>query len=305
MSADGAREHENVAVSSEQRHAPAAVASGPTSSTTPTANSRVENRNARKLRRMASGTYRQAAKPMTQAPSAVEQTEAEESEEDQVQSVLAKIGDIEEPARLFEDVVAEDTAHTSTKAERSAKERREAEWKLARQDPARDRRPQLSQKRDPWQSQKAALESKFGETGWQPRKRLSPDTLEGIRALHASDQAAYSTETLSEHFKVAPEAIRRILKSKWRPSEGEAEDRAARWERRGVKKWQEMAEIGMRPPVKWRAMGVGGAEGLHKERIPKRKKVRREDGSLSWDDVVGDLQARQEGFDESLADRLL
>ena len=110
--------------------------------------------------------------------------------------------------------------------------------------------------REPWQIQKAALSHKFGEQGWQPNKRLSPDTLEGIRALHVSDPGNYNTETLAQHFHITPEAIRRILKSKWRPNEEEAEARRLRWEKRGVKKWREMAELGIRPPAKWRALGV-------------------------------------------------
>ena len=110
--------------------------------------------------------------------------------------------------------------------------------------------------REIWQIQKAALSHKFGDQGWQPNKRLSPDTLEGIRALHVSDPGNYNTETLAQHFHITPEAIRRILKSKWRPNEEEAEERRLRWEKRGVKKWREMAELGIRPPAKWRALGV-------------------------------------------------
>lgn len=145
--------------------------------------------------------------------------------------------------------------------------------------------------KEPWQVQKTALEHKFGAAGWNPRKRLSPDTLEGIRAIHASDPVTYTTETLSEHFKITPEAIRRILKSKWKASEDEQADRRARWERRGVKKWEALAGLGVRPPVKWRAMGVGSEKGVKPERVPKRTLKRGGDGSgeLSWDEVVADL----------------
>ncbi|CAK4030560.1 Hypothetical predicted protein [Lecanosticta acicola] len=112
-------------------------------------------------------------------------------------------------------------------------------------------------KKEPWQVQKAALTRKFGEQGWSPRKRVSPDTLEGIRALHASDPSTYSTETLSNHFQISADAIRRILKSKWKPKPEEIEERAKRWEKRGVKKWAEMSEkMGTKPPKKWRELGV-------------------------------------------------
>ena len=123
--------------------------------------------------------------------------------------------------------------------------------------------PQPKPPKLPWQIQKAALTAKFPSQPWQPRKRLSPDTLNGLRALHASDPTAYSTATLAEHFKVTPEAIRRILKSKWRPSAEEVEERKGRWERRGERKWGEMARLGMRPPGRWRAKGIldGGSVG--------------------------------------------
>ena len=45
-------------------------------------------------------------------------------------------------------------------------------------------------------------------------------------------------------FKVSPEAIRRILKSKWEPNEEEQERRAERWERRGEKIWARWRETG-------------------------------------------------------------
>lgn len=146
---------------------------------------------------------------------------------------------------------------------------------------------QKAKEREVWQIQKASLERKFGEKGWQPSKRLSPDTIEGIRALHTSDPQNYKTETLAKHFQITPEAIRRILKSKWRPNEDEAEDRRQRWERRGVKKWTEMAELGMRPPAKWRALGVTSKEQQERREKGGRNRKR---ADVLWDgrdDVAG------------------
>ena len=113
-----------------------------------------------------------------------------------------------------------------------------------------------SQKED-WKIQKAALEEKFGGASWQPRKRLSPDALEGIRALHAEHPQQYTTQVLANEFKISPEAIRRILKSKWRPSDDEQKDRQDRWLKRGEKIWTQMVELGVKPPKKWREMGIG------------------------------------------------
>jgi hypothetical protein len=115
-------------------------------------------------------------------------------------------------------------------------------------------------KPETWQIQKRALDEKFGKDKWSPRKRLSPDTLEGIRTMYASDPERFNTPVLAEYFKVSPEAIRRILKSKWQPKPEETEDRRRRWEARGERIWTTLAEIGTRPPKKWREMGVGKAE---------------------------------------------
>ena len=111
--------------------------------------------------------------------------------------------------------------------------------------------------REPWQTQKKALAEKFGPTSWLPRKRLSPDTLEGIRALHTQYPDRFTTPILADQFKVSPEAIRRILKSKWRPNDEEEERRRRRWEKRGENIWSQMAEMGIKPPKKWRILGVG------------------------------------------------
>lgn len=104
-------------------------------------------------------------------------------------------------------------------------------------------------KQEPWAIQKQALREKFKE-GWASPKRLSPDAIEGVRELHRQDPQKFSTPVLAEHFKVSSEAIRRILKSKWRPSEKEIESRKGRWEKRKVRIWNQMAELGLRPQRK-------------------------------------------------------
>lgn len=151
-------------------------------------------------------------------------------------------------------------------------------------------KPAPQKRKEAWQTQKESLTTKFGDQTWNPRKRLSPDTLDGIRHLHASDPVTYSTEQLSTHFAISPENIRRILKSKWRPSEAEKEARSLRWERRGERKWSEMAEQGMRPPGRWRRAGVGSVKGEGKEVRPAWKKGPREEGAeyVKWQGPVGE-----------------
>lgn len=106
-----------------------------------------------------------------------------------------------------------------------------------------------------WRIQKEALKEKFPE-GWRPRKRLSPDALEGIRALHVQFPAQYTTEVLAKNFEVSPEAIRRILRSKWTPSPEEEIDRQERWFNRGKTIWSQMAALGKKPPRRWRREGI-------------------------------------------------
>ena len=115
--------------------------------------------------------------------------------------------------------------------------------------------------REHWQIQKAALKEKFKE-GWNPRKKLSPDALAGIRAVHAQFPEQYTTSVLAEKFEVSPEAIRRILKSRWTPKEEEALDRQRRWFLRGQKVWSRYAELGLKPPARWRKLGIGKKDGL-------------------------------------------
>lgn len=113
-----------------------------------------------------------------------------------------------------------------------------------------------------WKIQKAALKEKFPE-GWNPRKRLSPDALAGIRALNAQFPEVYTTEALAKKFEVSPENIRRILRSKWQPSVEEEQSRQERWFRRGKSVWERQAALGMKPPRKWRDEGIARDPTYH------------------------------------------
>ncbi|KAI1322981.1 hypothetical protein F5Y16DRAFT_385066 [Xylariaceae sp. FL0255] len=130
--------------------------------------------------------------------------------------------------------------------------------KIAKDDkPAKPSRPEPhpNVRKEDWQIQKKALKEKFPD-GWQPRKRLSPDALDGIRTLHKQYPEQYTTEVLAKHFEISAEAVRRILRSKWVPSAEEETDRSERWFRRGKSIWSNMAELGKKPPRKWREEGI-------------------------------------------------
>ncbi|KAH9908137.1 hypothetical protein F4778DRAFT_464780 [Xylariomycetidae sp. FL2044] len=133
--------------------------------------------------------------------------------------------------------------------------------------PRRDELHHTPPKED-WQIQKHALKEKFPE-GWMPRKRLSPDALDGIRALHQQYPEAYTTQVLAQKFEVTPEAIRRILKSKWTPTADEEIKRQERWFKRGKQIWGHMAELGKKPPRKWRREGIVRAPHWNQKRGPR------------------------------------
>lgn len=110
--------------------------------------------------------------------------------------------------------------------------------------------------REPWQLHKEAMKKKFPE-GWKPLKKLSPEAQAGIRALHAQYPDLYTTAALSASFEVSPEAIRRILKADWSPAPEEESDREKRWFNRGKAVWNRYAQLGVKPPKKWREEGIG------------------------------------------------
>lgn len=161
--------------------------------------------------------------------------------------------------------------------------------------PAKPAEDATEYEKSQWMIQKKALKEKFGDQAWNPKKRLSPDTLEGIRAMHASDPYRFTTPILAEHFEVSPEAIRRILKSKWLPAAEEAEARRERWERRGEKVWSSLAEIGVKPPKPWRVRGVG--KGEEPGDVPVWKdRSRRGTGRVEREKAVGEAMKVRDGL---------
>ncbi|KAG8855310.1 Required for respiratory growth protein 9 mitochondrial [Tulasnella sp. 330] len=69
-----------------------------------------------------------------------------------------------------------------------------------------------------WRAHREAMKRKFPE-GWDPPKRLSRDNMDRLRAMHKSDPGTFTTPVLAQEFKISVEAVRRILKSRWEPSE--------------------------------------------------------------------------------------
>lgn len=64
------------------------------------------------------------------------------------------------------------------------------------------------------------MKERFPE-GWNPPRKLSREAMDGLRVLHKHDPATFSTPVLAERFHISPEAVRRILRSKWMPNREE------------------------------------------------------------------------------------
>ena len=170
-------------------------------------------------------------------------------------------------------------------------------------DPIKGKEEWIPPPREHWQLDKAALKAKFPE-GWKPLKRLSPDALAGIRALHAQDPAQYTTEVLANSFKISPEAIRRVLKSKWSPDAEEETDRQRRWFNRGKSIYARHAELGQKPPKKWRDLGIG--KGKPEWMVRKRREREKQPlPALITTSRVRDAKHGPRGGEESLEDRIL
>ncbi|KAI0052138.1 hypothetical protein FA95DRAFT_1511014 [Auriscalpium vulgare] len=86
-----------------------------------------------------------------------------------------------------------------------------------------------------WSTHRAAVKSNFPE-GWAPPRKLSRDAMDGLRSLHAYDPETFTTPVLASKFRVSPEAVRRILRSRWQPTNDERARMVAR-EREQRSEW--------------------------------------------------------------------
>ncbi|KAF5379197.1 hypothetical protein D9615_005904 [Tricholomella constricta] len=96
------------------------------------------------------------------------------------------------------------------------------------------RRPPAKPTPPEFKAHRAVMKKEF-PSGWAPPRKLSREAMEGMRQMHRLDPEKFTTPVLAEKFKVSPEAVRRILKSKWEPprekrlklAEREREERSA------------------------------------------------------------------------------
>jgi len=96
--------------------------------------------------------------------------------------------------------------------------------------PRRRKRAPVEDTPEEWRRHRLAIKEAFPQ-GWSPSRKLSREAMDGMRAMHMYDKNTFPTPVLAEKFKISPEAVRRILRSKWEPSR-EQRARFAERERR-------------------------------------------------------------------------
>ncbi|EEQ38411.1 putative protein required for respiratory growth [Clavispora lusitaniae] len=90
-----------------------------------------------------------------------------------------------------------------------------------------------------WVKRDEALRRRYGK--WNPTRKLSRQQINDIRNLKLQ-YPAMKTKQLADFFSINPESIRRILKSKWEPTEEELEDINRRAEKRKLASQEKKAE---------------------------------------------------------------
>lgn len=186
---------------------------------------------------------------------------AEMNQEDQVERKTKKKKE-KKSEKTGKPKKQEEESVASEEPQSENTEKEEKPWIVEKKKKEEEQKKQEERERlknkQPWQIQKQILKEKFPE-GWKPKKKMSPDAMAGIRALHRQFPDTYTTEVLAQKFEMSPEAIRRILKSKWEEKDETPDidiQRQERWFKRGKSIWARYAAMGKKPPRKWRAEGV-------------------------------------------------
>ncbi|KAM0747395.1 hypothetical protein T439DRAFT_383513 [Meredithblackwellia eburnea MCA 4105] len=78
-----------------------------------------------------------------------------------------------------------------------------------------------------WALHRRSIKKQFPD-GWDPPRKLSREAMNFVRALHQHSPQQFTVPALAERFRISPEAVTRILKSKFVMSEEENERREKR-----------------------------------------------------------------------------
>ncbi|KAG8744870.1 Required for respiratory growth protein 9 mitochondrial [Ceratobasidium sp. 414] len=103
--------------------------------------------------------------------------------------------------------------HRTTLSAQEKPNARSAEPRIYPPRPARRPGPTPQQ----YLAHKARMKSLYPE-GWSPPRTISREAMDTLRDMHARDPIQFRTPVLASKFRISPEAVSRILKSKWRPS---------------------------------------------------------------------------------------
>ncbi|KAJ2925422.1 hypothetical protein H1R20_g11692, partial [Candolleomyces eurysporus] len=88
--------------------------------------------------------------------------------------------------------------------------------------PVHSRKPPPNATPEEWRKHREAIKKRFPD-GWSPPRKISRDAMDGLRQLYNLNPETFTTQVLAEKFRISPEAVRRILKSKWEPSQKKKE----------------------------------------------------------------------------------
>ncbi|GAA5840830.1 hypothetical protein JCM11251_001708 [Rhodosporidiobolus azoricus] len=97
-----------------------------------------------------------------------------------------------------------------------------------------------------WKKHKVALQTKF-PAGWAPPKRISREAMDLLRTLARSEPGRYTTPVLAAKFKISPEAVSKILRSRFALPAEERERREAKRKEARAKGIREENAAGMKP----------------------------------------------------------
>jgi len=124
-----------------------------------------------------------------------------------------------------------------------------------------------------YRAHRETLKKVFPE-GWSPPHKLSRQAMDGLRVLHMHDPETFTTPVLANKFRISPEAVRRILKSRWEPTT-EQRARLVRREMKDKEEWIRQRRIAERKEL----------QGLEEARIREEHKQGRAVGKNTRDSL--------------------
>lgn len=145
-----------------------------------------------------------------------------------------------------------------------------------------------------WVKREQSHKKRYGS--WNPTRKLTRQQITEIRELKQRIPTI-KTVQIADVFQINPENIRRILKSKWTPTEGELEDIEKRTEKRKAKKRETKSTEKVRAPRASTVVKVHGflaqrqieQRQLVEKTQQKGRKKRDNDRRGTYTKSVGDL----------------